>query len=93
MNFRDIAELKYKNINKKSISFLRHKTLHTTKDKPKPIIIPLTETIKAVIERYGTRPFLPDNYVFPILNKKMDEAEKLRLTKISFVLSISTFKT
>jgi integrase/recombinase XerD len=81
MNFRDIAELKYKNINKKSISFLRHKTLHTTKDKPKPIIIPLTETIKAVIERYGTRPFLPDNYVFPILNKKMDEAEKLRVNQ------------
>jgi integrase/recombinase XerD len=78
MNFRDIAELRYKNINKKSISFLRHKTLHTTKDKPKPIIIPLTETIKAVIERYGTRPSLPDNYVFPILTKKMDEVEKLK---------------
>ncbi|MET3979018.1 integrase/recombinase XerD [Mucilaginibacter sp. UYP25] len=81
MNFRDIAELKYKNINKKSISFLRHKTLHTTKDKPRPIIIPLTETIKAIIERYGTRPFLPDNYVFPILTKKMDEAEKLRVNQ------------
>ncbi len=41
MNFRDIAELKYKNINKNSLSFLRHKTLRTTKDKPKPIIVPL----------------------------------------------------
>jgi integrase/recombinase XerD len=81
MNFRDITELKYKNINKKSFSFLRHKTLFTTKDKPKPIIVPLTESIKAVIERYGTKPALPDNYVFPILNNSMDEIEKLRVNQ------------
>jgi integrase/recombinase XerD len=81
MNFRDITELKYKNINKKSFSFLRHKTLFTTKDKPKPIIVPLTESIKAVIERYGTKPALPDNYVFPILDKTMDETEKLRVNQ------------
>jgi integrase/recombinase XerD len=78
MNFRDITELKYKNINKKSFSFLRHKTLFTTKDKPKPIIVPLTESIKAVIERYGTKPALSDNYVFPVFNNSMDETEKLR---------------
>eukprot|EP01037_Dinobryon_pediforme_P018687 gene18687-18987_t len=81
MNFRDIAELKYKDINKKSFSFLRHKTLHTTKDKPKPIIVPLTEPIKAMIERYGTKPILPDNYVFPILDKSMDEKEKMRVNQ------------
>jgi len=56
MNLWDITELKYKNINKKSFSFLRHKTLHTTKDKPKPIIVPLIEPIRAMIERYGTKP-------------------------------------
>ena len=81
MNFRDIAELKYKNINKNSISFLRHKTLYTTKDKPRPIIVPLTETIRSVIVRYGTQPALADNYVFPIFNKKMDEEEKLRINQ------------
>jgi len=78
MNFRDIAELKYKDIHKKSFSFLRHKTLYTTKDKPKPIIVPLTEPIRAMIERYGTKPIVPDNYVFPILNKSMNETEKMR---------------
>jgi integrase/recombinase XerD len=81
MNFRDIAELKYKNINKKSFSFLRHKTLYTTKDKPKPIIVPLTESIRAIIERYGTKPVSPENYVFPILEKLMNETEKLRVNQ------------
>jgi len=81
MNFRDIAELKYKDINRKSFSFLRHKTLYTTKDKPKPIIVPLTEPIKAIIERYGTKPVLPENYVFPILEKSMDETKKLRVNQ------------
>ncbi len=81
MNFRDIAELKYKDINRKSFSFLRHKTLHTTKDKPRPIIVPLTESIKAIIERYGTKPVLPENYMFPILEKLMNETEKLRVNQ------------
>lgn len=78
MNFRDIAELKYKDIHKKSFSFLRHKTLYTTKDKPKPIIVPLTEPIRAMIERYGTKPAHPDKYIFPILDKSMNEEEKMR---------------
>ncbi len=81
MNFRDIAELKYKDINRRSFSFLRHKTLYTTKDKPKPIIVPLTESIKAIIERYGTKPVTPENYVFPILERSMDETKKLRVNQ------------
>lgn len=81
MNFRDIAELKHKNIHQNSFSFLRHKTLYTAKDKPKPIIVPLTENVKAFIEQYGTKPTSPDDYVFPIFNKGMNEVEKLRVNQ------------
>jgi site-specific recombinase XerD len=34
-----------------------------------------------MIERYGTKPALPDNYVFPILDKSMDEKEKMRVNQ------------
>lgn len=81
MNFRDIAELKHKNIHQNSFSFLRHKTLYTSKDKPKPIIVPLTDNVKAFIDQYGTKPSSPDDYVFPIFNKAMSEVEKLRINQ------------
>lgn len=34
-----------------------------------------------MIERYGTKPALPDNYVFPVLDKSMDEKEKMRVNQ------------
>ncbi len=34
-----------------------------------------------MIERYGTKPALPDNYVFPILDNSMDEKEKMRVNQ------------
>lgn len=81
MNFRDIAELKHKNIHQNSFSFLRHKTLYTAKDKPKPIIVPLTDNVKAFIAQYGGKPSSPDDYVFPIFSKGMSELEKLRINQ------------
>lgn len=81
MNFRDIAELKYKDIGKRTFSFIRHKTIHTTKDNPKPIIVPLTDKIKSVIDKYGNERTSADEYVFPIFKKGMDEFEKLRVNR------------
>ena len=78
MNFRDIAELRYKNIGVNSFSFLRHKTINTTKDDPKPIIVPMTEFVKNFIKRYGTKSSNPNDYVFPILKPGLTAQQRHR---------------
>lgn len=55
INFREIAELRYKQITAKSFSFIRRKTIHTAKDDPRLIVIPLTEKIRAIIESMAIR--------------------------------------
>jgi site-specific recombinase XerD len=81
MNFRDIAELKYKQVTGKSFSFIRRKTMNTSKDDPRLIVIPLTDNIKGTIKKYGNVNKSADQYVFPIFTNKMDEDDKLRANR------------
>jgi integrase/recombinase XerD len=78
MNFRDIAELKWKNVHNTYFSFLRHKTINTTKEDPTPIVVPLTEKIEYVIKKYGNKRGKLNDYVFPIFEPGMDARQKLR---------------
>lgn len=88
MNFRDIAELRWKNVKESYFSFLRHKTQHTTKDDPQPIIVPITDFVKNIIEKYGASSRHPHDYLFPIFTKEMDEVEKLRINR-NFIRFVS----
>jgi integrase/recombinase XerD len=76
MNIRDISELKFKNLHDTYFSFLRHKTINTTKEDPTPIVVPLTDTIKDFIKKYGNKKGKPNDYVFPILNPGMTAVER-----------------
>jgi len=69
VNIKDIALLKYKNIDfgDEKITFFRAKTERTTVVNIKPIAIVLLPEIKAIIDRWGNQPQYPENYVFPIL--------------------------
>lgn len=78
MNFRDISDLKFKNIHDTYFSFLRHKTINTTKDDPSPIVVPLTSYIKDFIKKYGNKKGKPNDYVFPILQPGMLAKERHR---------------
>jgi integrase/recombinase XerD len=78
MNFRDIAELKFKDIHDTYFSFLRHKTKNTTKDDPTPIVVPLTNYIKDFIAKYGNKKNKANDYVFPILQDGMTAKERHR---------------
>jgi len=76
MNIRDICELKYKNVHKETISFVRTKTKRTTKDKQAIIeaaILPLTDE---VIRIYGNQKVNGETYVFPIFTPSMPAKEK-----------------
>jgi integrase/recombinase XerD len=76
MNIRDISELKFKDLHGTYFSFLRHKTIRTTKEDPKPIIVPITEYVKEVFEKYGNKKGKPSDYVFPVFTPGMDAKER-----------------
>jgi len=76
-NYEDIFRFKWEDINliRGEISFYRRKTRLTRKVEKKPIIMPITERMKATIIKYGTEQ-KPSEYVFPILNNDMSETRK-----------------
>jgi site-specific recombinase XerD len=81
MNIRDICDLKYGNINKDRIAFIRAKTRRTTKRKQKIIVVVITPFIQQVIDQYGNKNAGPNTYVFPVLNNSMNATEKVSSTE------------
>ncbi len=72
INLKDIANLKYVNINKKkkSFSFIREKTVNANKENIQVIEVIINEDIQRIIDKWGTKPIHPDNYIFGILSNK-----------------------
>lgn len=67
-NIKDLANLKYKNIDFEFITFQRSKTQGKVSRK---IEVALTPEIGKLIDKYGTNPKLPENYILPILSEEM----------------------
>lgn len=76
MNIKDIAQLKYENIEPDVIVFNRAKTRNTSKTNSKPIIVSLTNNIRELIDKYGIEKQSPKGYVFSIINTNMTEEQK-----------------
>ena len=76
MNVKDVAYLKYKDIEGEYFVFIRAKTALTTRHDPKPITVYLSEDMKAIIDRWGNKDQNPNNYVFPILELGMTALEQ-----------------
>lgn len=81
INFRDIAELRKKNIQEDKIIFLRNKTKNTTKENSKPIVIPITSNVRAFLDKYSNKTVSPEDYVFPILKFNSSETQKVNTVK------------
>jgi len=79
INIKDIARLKYKNIEGEYLTFLRAKTERATRSNPKPISIYLNDRAKEIIKKWGTKKINPDNYIFPIIEKGCTPENELRL--------------
>lgn len=62
MNFNDILNLKYKNIEGDSLSFMRKKTIRSRRTSE--IQVYLVDQAKEIIEKWGIKPAKPDNFVF-----------------------------
>ena len=80
MNMKDIASLKWSEMEADRFTFIREKTKRTKKDKQEPITVYLNDFHREVLDQYGTAPERSE-YVFPILNKDMDTEKKHRAVK------------
>ena len=79
MNLADILRLKHSNIQGDIIVFIRHKTAHNRKIRP--VLVEITGSVKDILERWGTRPAMPNNYVFNVLTPGMTPEEGIRKIK------------
>ena len=68
MNVKDIAFLKYKNINRETLSYIRSKTKNSTKENMIEIEITINDDIKRIIKKWGNKSTEPQNFIFDILN-------------------------
>lgn len=69
MNPKDIASLRYKNIDGDYLIFERSKTENSLRSDPKPITVFLNDDMKAIIERWGNKNQSANNYIFPVLEQ------------------------
>lgn len=69
MNFKDIVNLKYKNIDGDTIKFKRAKTINTNK-KQAPVTIFLNDFTREVIKKYGNANMSPNSFIFTIIDLK-----------------------
>lgn len=67
INVKDIARLKYSNIQDGKITFIRAKTERTSKKNLKFIVAILNSEAKEIIQRWGNSLSTPNAYVFDIL--------------------------
>jgi integrase/recombinase XerD len=87
MNPKDIASLKYKNIDGDYLTFERSKTERSLRSDPKPITIFLNDDMKAIIERWGNMQTSLNNYVFPILEPGLSPLRQYEVIQnfVSFI--------
>lgn len=81
VNIKDIARLKYKNMDKDKIVFIRAKTENTTRQNLKPIVAIITPELKTIVKKWGTMPKVPENYIFPILAHDITPEQELAKVK------------
>lgn len=82
MNIIDIANLRYRNIKKGKLVFIREKTKETTKTRQISIELSLHNEAKEIIKRRGNSK--KDDFIFPIINKDMNAiSRKKEIAKLN----------
>lgn len=78
INMKDVCLLRYKNIKGDKIFFERAKTART-KRKVEPIEIIINSDVERIISIHGNKDKNPDNYIFPILQKRITPERERQL--------------
>ncbi len=82
MNPKDIACLKYKNIQGEYLIFERSKTERAMRSDPKPITVFINDDMKAIIKRLGNKDSSPNNYIFPIMEQGISPLRQYELMQL-----------
>lgn len=80
MNVKDIALLKYENLQENKITFIRAKTKNTTKTNQKSISVYLNDFSKSILVKYSNPHESPKSLIFPIVS--MNDSEIVKFKKI-----------
>jgi len=80
MNIKDIAQLRYENLDGNKLIFYRAKTINTSKADLKPVTAYLTDYPLKIIKKYGSENRGPKQLIFSIIND--DESEVVNYNKI-----------
>jgi integrase/recombinase XerD len=88
INPKDIASLKYKNIEGDYFIFERAKTEKSTRSDPKPITVYITEDMRIIMDRWANPEKRPNNYVFSILEQGLTALRQYELIEL-FIRSIN----
>ncbi|PLX08544.1 MAG: hypothetical protein C0596_06710 [Marinilabiliales bacterium] len=80
MNFKDIANLKFKNYNSDTITFYREKTKSTHSDQS-AVTIYVNDYIKKIIEKYGNTEKKPEHYIFDIVDHEITPEQQHKQLK------------
>lgn len=78
MNVKDIALLRYSDIQGDTLSFYRAKTMNTAKGNLRKVEVYLTDKAKAIIQQYGQKNTHSGQLVFDVINDRMTEDQKRR---------------
>jgi len=79
INFTDMANLQYSNIENGKLSYVRHKT-------GKKITIPINTEAITIVNKYAKDKSRNDDYIFPILDKKKHITEQQKFNRKHKVL-------
>ncbi|WP_231583477.1 site-specific integrase [Rufibacter radiotolerans] len=84
INVKDIARLRYRNLEEERITFIRAKTERTSRQNLKPITVVRTPEIDQIIERWGSKDAKADNFIFSLLEPDLSpERELARVRNIT----------
>ena len=79
INFKDIATLRYGDIQNGRIYYQRHKT-------GKELNSPILPKTRAILERYSKPDASPDDYIFPILDRHIHKSEQQICNRVHKVI-------
>lgn len=78
LNFKDIVNLQYNNINYNRIEFIREKIKRTTKRNSLPIVVNIMPEIDQLINKWGVKPIEKSAYIFGFISSDDDEEQRAK---------------
>lgn len=81
INMKDIANIRYKNLQGDQLVFIREKTKRTKRSEQMPIVVYLGKEALGIIKRWGVENISPNQFVFPIYSDENTPLRNLRLVE------------